>query len=249
MNHISQYLATSNATQRGRVIRSAKFPKKVEVAAYSQVRDAIKKSLFKADFGRDDLDFLADRMDAKARTETGWHESEALRSAQAVRAFQQTFDPKAFKRYTISAAPKSLSVEISGVKLNVTMDAAITQVHKGVTYSGGLILKYAFGADRSTVDKELSNAAGLLFWALDGGQMEPLPRLSLAIDLAEHNIVKASASHTRFRLDVTSSCSEIAARWDEIDPPTIMMGLIGFNLRSFSDQIRRLFVPLLICHP
>jgi len=177
VNHISQYLAISNATQRGRVIRSTKFPKTVEVAAYSQVRDALKKSLFKEDFGRSDLDFLADRMDAKARAETGWHQSEALRSAQAVRAFQETFDPKVFKKYTLSAAPKNLSVKISGVKLNVSMDASITQDSKGVTHSGGLILKYAFGADRSSVAKELTNAVGLLFWALEGGQMEPLPRL------------------------------------------------------------------------
>ena len=219
VNHISLYLATSNATQRGRVIRSAKFPKKVEIAAYSQVRDALKKSLFKADFGHSDLDLLADRMDAKARRESGWHKSEALRSAQAVRAFQETFKQSSFKKYAISPAPKNLSVRISGVKLNVSMDAALTQDHKGTTFAGGLILKYAFGADRSSVSKELANAAGLLLWALEGGQMEPLPRLCLAVDLAEHNAVKASASHTRFRQDVTDSCAEIAALWDGIEPP------------------------------
>gem|GEM_PF-3697593 len=189
------------------------------MAAYSQVRDALKKLLFKEDFGRSDLDFLADRMDAKARAETGWHQSEALRSAQAVRAFQETFDPKVFKKYTLSAAPKNLSVKISGVKLNVSMDASITQDSKGVTHSGGLILKYAFGADRSSVAKELTNAAGLLFWALEGGQMEPLPRLCLAVDFADQNIVKARTSYTRFRQDVTDSCSEIAARWGDIEPP------------------------------
>jgi len=108
-------------------------------------------------------------MDAKARTETGWHKSEALRSAQAVRAFQDTFDPKVFKKYLISSAPKNLSVKINGVKLNVSMDASITQDHKGTTHSGGLILKYAFGTDRSSVAKELTNAAGLLLWALEGG--------------------------------------------------------------------------------
>ncbi len=85
--------------------------------------------------------------------------------------------------------------------------------------SGGLILKYAFGADRSSVAKELVNASGLLLWALEGGQMEPLPRLCLAVDFAEQNIVKASGSHARFRQDVTDSCSEIAARWDDIEPP------------------------------
>lgn len=219
MNHISQYLASSNAPQRGRVIRSAKFPKKVEVAAYSQVRDALKKAIFKPDFGKDDLDFLAERMDAKARTEIGWHQSEALRSAQAVRAFQETFDPKVFKKFIFAHAPATTVVKISGVKLNVSMDAMLTHEVKGATYSGGLILKYAFGADRSSVDKELGNAAGLLLWALEGGQMEPLPRLCMAIDLAAHDIVKASPSHTRFRQDVTDSCSEIAARWDSIEPP------------------------------
>ncbi len=201
------------------MIRSAKFPKKVEVAAYSQIRDALKKSLFKDDFGRADLDFLADKMDAKARRETGWHQSEALRSAQAVRAFQETFDPRAFRKYTLSPAPKNLFVKISGVKLNVSMDASITQESKGVMNSGGLILKYAFGADRSSVAKELVNASGLLLWALEGGQVEPLPRLCLAVDFADQNIVKASPSHARFRQDVTDSCSEIAARWDEIEPP------------------------------
>lgn len=201
------------------MIRSAKFPKKVEVAAYSQVRDALKKSLLKTDFGHDDLEFLADRMDAKARTEAGWHKSEALRSAQAVRAFQDTFKQKSFKKYALAPAPKNLSVKISGVKLNVSMDAAITQERKGTTFAGGLILKYAFGVDRSSVDKELANAAGLLLWALEGGQMEPLPRLCMAVDLAEHRAVKASASHTRFRQDIFDSCTEIAALWDGVEPP------------------------------
>lgn len=99
------------------------------------------------------------------------------------------------------------------------MDASVTQDRKGATYSGGLILKYAFGADRSSVNKELTNAAGLLLWALEGGQMEPLSRLCLTVDLAGHNIVKASPSYARFRQDVTDSCSEIAARWNDIEPP------------------------------
>ena len=201
------------------MIRSAKFPKKIEVAAYSQVRDAPKKALVKPGFGRADLDFLADRLEAKALTETGWHQSEALRSAQAVRAFQDTFDPAAFKKVTISHAPKTLSIKISGVRLNVSMDASVTQETKGASYSGGIVLKYAFGADRSSVDKELTNIAGLLLWALEGGQMEPMPRLCMAVDLADHNIIKASSSQTRFRQDVKNSCSEAASGWDAIEPP------------------------------
>ena len=133
--------------------------------------------------------------------------------------FRKHSTRKCLKSIRYHPPPPNLSVKISGVKLNVSMDASITQESKGVMNSGGLILKYAFGADRSSVAKELVNASGLLLWALEGGQMEPLPRLCLAVDFAEQNIVKASGSHARFRQDVTDSCSEIAARWDDIEPP------------------------------
>jgi len=111
---------------------------------------------------RDRPKFLADRMDAKARTETGWHKNEALRSVQAVWAFQDTFKQKSLKKYALAPAPKNLSVKISGLKLNVSIDAVITQEHKGITFAGGLILKYVFGVDRSSVGKELANAVCLL---------------------------------------------------------------------------------------
>jgi hypothetical protein len=47
--------------------------------------------------------------------------------------------------------------------------------------------------------ERLRPSTGLLLWAVEGGQLEPLPRLCMAADMAEGNIVKASTSHTRFR--------------------------------------------------
>jgi hypothetical protein len=49
VNHISEYLATENASQRTKIIRDAKFPKKIEVAAYGQVRKSIQAAQVEAE--------------------------------------------------------------------------------------------------------------------------------------------------------------------------------------------------------
>ena len=219
MNHISDYLATSYATQRTKLICAAKFPKKVEVAAYAQIRRPLRAALSKENFDRDSLDFLADRLEGKALTETGYNRDEAKRCAKAVRAFQETFEPKKFSRYDISPSQKTISRPISGVKVNVTLDALVTQSKDDITSSGGIVLLYAFSADRSSIKDRLSAASGLILWTLEGGQMPPLPRLCMAIDLADTNVVKASASNERFRQRVEASCREVASLWDDVEPP------------------------------
>lgn len=220
MNHIAEYFATTNATQRTKTIRAAKFPKKVEVASYTQIRKPLRDALSQSDFGRDDLDFLADRLDDKARRESGYNRDEALRCVRAVRAFQGTFNPKSFSRITISPSSKMLFKKVEGVKLNVSLDAQVSATKDDVTNSGGIVLLYAFSAGRGSLRDRLTTTSGLILWALEGGQIEPLPRLCMAADLAEHDVVKASASHARFRERVTESCKEIAARWDDVEPPT-----------------------------
>lgn len=219
MNHLAEYLATTNATQRTKVITSAKFPKKVEVATYGQVRTALRNALTKPFFGKDELEFLADRLEIKAARETGWNRDEAMRCLKAVQAFRSTLQPRSFAQCDLSAAPKGLSLSVGGVKINVSLDATVTATKGDVTNVGGIVLLYAFSADRGDLRDRLQTTSGLMLWALEGGQMEPLPRLCMAIDLAENTTVKASGSHSRFRDRVSESCKEIAARWDGIEPP------------------------------
>lgn len=219
VNHIAEYLATTNAAQRTKVICGAKFPKKIEVASYAQVRSQLRSALSKEGFGRDDLEFLTEKLDAKSRRESGYNKDEALRCMRAVRAFQGTFSPRAFSRYKITAASSTMMTHIEGVKLKVTLDALVTETKGDVTNSGGIVLLYAFSADRGSLKERLSTVSGLTLWALEGGQIEPLPRLCMAVDLAEKDIVKASTSHARFRDRVSESCKEIASRWDFIEPP------------------------------
>lgn len=220
MNHISDYLAATYAPQRTKLICAAKFPKKVEVAAYTQIRNQLRSALTRQEFDREGLDFLAAKLEGKATTETGYNRDEALRCAKAVRAFQDTFNPKSFARLTISFATKAIVKTVEGVRLNVTLDAAVHETKAEATSSGGIVLLYAFSADRGDVKGRLAAAANLILWALEDGQMPPLPRLCMAVDLAEKSIVKASDSFQRFRERVTESCSEIASRWDSIEPPS-----------------------------
>lgn len=49
--------------------------------------------------------------------------------------------------------------------------------------------------------------------------MEPLPRLCMAADIAGKDILKASPSHSRFRESIVNSCREIAAGWNNVEPP------------------------------
>lgn len=200
------------------MICAAKFPKKVEVAAYTQIRKSLKDALSKEKFGRAELDFLADRLEMKAQRETGYARDEALRCVKAIHAFQATFNPRSFSKVEIHPSSKTMTTAVEGVKLNVTLDAMVTATNDDVSNSGGISLLYAF-SDRSGIKERLASAAGLILWTLEGGQMEPLPRLCMAADLAGKTVAKASPSFARFRERVAESCKEVAARWGDIAPP------------------------------
>ena len=115
------------------------------------------------------------RLDHKATTEIGYNRDEALRCAKAVRAFQETFKPKSLSRCKISPSPRMISKSISGVRVNVSIDATVTETKGDTTCSGGVVLLYAFSADRGSLKERLSAVAGLILWTLEGGQMQPLP--------------------------------------------------------------------------
>lgn len=189
------------------------------MAAYTQIRKPLKDALSSPGFGRDSLDLLQIKLEEKARRETGYQRDEAMRCAIAVRAFQETFTPRSLSRYRLDAGVKGLSKGICGVKLNISLDATVTAQEEDSTFAGGLVLRYAFAANRGDIKDQLATTAGLILWALEDGQLEPLPRLCMAVDLAERSIVKASSSHGRLRSRVTDTCAEIASLWSGVEPP------------------------------
>lgn len=216
---MAQYLSCQNATQRTRIIQQAKYPAKRQVSAYQEVRKPLTDALFKSGFGHDDLDFLADRLADKVRRESGQAQNNARLAGLALEAFRATFNSKRLRSVTLSPASGKLLLEVSGVKLNVSLDAMVTAKAGEIQNSGGLVLIYAFGADRSDIRDRQATISSLILWALEGGQVEPLPRLCMAVDLHDQDIVKATPSHSRFRDRVSYSCAEVAARWENVEPP------------------------------
>ena len=178
------------------------------------------------------MELLADKMAGKARRETGYQRDEALRCEKAVRAFMATMRPRMFAKMKISSSPSTLSLKKWGVRLKVTMDASITLDDGDTTNSGGIVMLYAFSADRGELKEHLAAITGLLLWALEGGQMEPLPRLCMAADIAEGKIVKASASHTRFRQYVTNFVMRSRRGGIPLSRLTIMTGQIRAKIQT-----------------
>lgn len=231
-NHVAEYLTTLTATQREAVIRKAKFPRKVSVIAYSQALPAIGKFLSS---NTGDTSYFADileRLAAKERREQGYNRDEAKRCQAAIEGFIETFGQSNLKRCQFSQGPKDLSISISGVRVNVRLDAPIfEEAPDGQGYTGGCVLILASTDDaRKNIEDRKKHVAALIQWALENSssQFEPLSRLCMSLDPFGGDVVRAPKSFDRLRKSIASSCHEVASRWDDIEPPA---GYDGPNWR------------------
>lgn len=222
MNQLADYLATSNAEQRERVIRSAKFPKKIPVVAYSSSKRII------CDFlagNTGDLSYFDDhihRFETRRRREPdGWMRDEMQRNIDAIEAFKRAFSKRRARRYRFVAGPTDLTMTLEGVRLNTRLDVSLIETDdEDVTYSGGCVLFIAnTDAARRNIEARRKSVAALVNWSLEGGNIEPLPRLCMSFDVFGEVIVKAPTAIDRFRGYVASACSEAAARWPRVGPP------------------------------
>ena len=223
-NHVAEYLTTQNATQREAVIRKAKFPRKVSVIAYSQALPSIGK--FLASNSRDPsyFDDVLARLAARERREQGYNRDEAQRCQAAINAFIETFKQSSAKKCRFTHGPQDVAFSISGVRINVRLDAPIfEEAPDGQGFSGGCVLIMASTDEaRKNIEDRKKHVAALIHWALEQSplQFEPLPRLCMSFDPFGGDVVRAPKSIDRLRRSITSSCHEVAARWDSIEPPS-----------------------------
>lgn len=221
MNHLTRYLSTTKATQREDVIRSAKFPRKIPVAAYGQAKRDIQQFFAK---GNGDTGFFDDslsRLNAKAVREPD-RRDEALRCIKALEAFKALYLDRRWSKLTFSPNAVDVPLKVGGVIINIRLDAQIYEEKKdGEKVTGGLVVFLAQTADaRKEIELRRRQVAATVLWGLEGaGQMEVLPRLCMSFDVFGNEIVRASDAKDRFRRDVLSSCQEAALRWDGIAPP------------------------------
>ncbi|GJL93490.1 hypothetical protein [Hyphococcus sp.] len=222
VNHLAEYLETRTAPQRTAVIRKAKFPKKNTVIAYQQITHDINRFFPSGEKAADYFAPTIDRMQKKARRETGHAQDEALRCARAIKEFSKTFNRRRLSGYRYDARPAKLSMPIKGVTINIRLNASIFQDVDGETYSGGLVL-FMSGSDenRKNIESRRKTVAQCIHWALEmsGGNVEPLPRLCMSFDVFGNTVTRATDSFSRMRENVTESCREAARAWDDVEPP------------------------------
>lgn len=221
---MAEYISTENALQRANVIRSAKFPRKVQVVPYALSRRTISAFLAENTGDLSSLDNDIRRLETRLRREPdGWMQGEIRRNIAAIKAFKKTFTKTRAKRFTFIAGPTDLAMRIAGVLVNARLDMTLTETGKdGTTYSGGCATLIAnTEQSRKKIDERRKTVAALIHWGLErsNSNIEVLPRLCLSFDVFGSVVTPAPKAFERLRSHVISSCEEAAARWDDIDPP------------------------------
>ena len=215
-------MATSNADQRERVIRAAKFPKKIPVAAYAPAKRVMCDFLAGNTGDLSYFDSHIQRFETRRRREPeGWMRDEMRRCIEAIAAFKRTFSRRRLRRHVFAPGPTDLAMKLEGVRVHARLDVTLSETAKdGVTYSGGCVLFLAnTDAARRNIEARRNSVAALVHWSLEGGNIEPLPRLCMSFDVFGETVIKAPQATDRLRRYVESSCAEAAARWDRVAPP------------------------------
>lgn len=222
---MADYLVAVTAGQREGVIRAAKFPRKPAVIPYSQGKRIIRDFLGSNSRELSYFDDHLTRLETRHRREPeGWMRDEIRRNIEAIKAFKRAYSKSRAKKYTFTSGPIDLSLHLEGVRINTRLDAGlIEEATDGSAYGGGCVLFTAnTDATRKHIEERRKTVAALVMWSLEeaGGNIEPLPRLCLSLDVFGESIVKAPTSVERLRANTRQSCVEVAGAWDRVSSPS-----------------------------
>lgn len=222
-NQLAEYLCTTDPGQREGVIRRAKFPRKPNVIAYSQIIPSLRGYLTSNIHDVQHFNPLLTRLRDRARREEGYGRDEALRCIAAVEAFLETVPKLKLGKAKFLAGPQDVTAIIEGVSINARLDPPIIEeFDDGRVYSGGCMPFLANSPEaRKNIDERRMIVSAIVYWMLDltKTNMEPAPRLCISIDIFGRNITRAPDAKERLRKRMTAGCRETAASWDRIEPP------------------------------
>lgn len=219
VNHLTRYLSTANAGQRDKIIQEAKYPRKLPITIYSQARRAI-QGFFGSDGDLAYFDTPLRKLERKANTEPEKRD-EALRCIRAIRAFMDTHAARRWTNISFSPNAVDLPLKVSGVMINVHLECQVYEKRGEETMTGGIVMFYAQTPEsRKNIELRRRQVAATIYWALEGGQLEPAHRLCLSFDVFGQELVRAPEAKDRFRAEVENSCREVKLKWDTIEPPS-----------------------------
>lgn len=102
-----------------------------------------------------------------------------------------------------STGPRDVGFTVSGVRVNVRLDAPIfEEASDGQGFSGGCVLIMASTDEaRKNIDDRKKHVAALINWALEetSSRFEPLPRLCMSLDPYGGDVVRAPKAIDRLR--------------------------------------------------
>lgn len=171
--------------------------------------------------GFDGLDALAERLKAKALREEGYNHDEAIRCVKAIAAFKSAYASSKWGKATFLAGPQDVTMKVEGVTVNVRLDPPAIERTPDSAFGGGCVMFLASTPDaRKNIEERRRYVAAVAHWALEGGNLEPLPRLCMSFDVFGEELVRAPTAFSTLRRKMGDSCREVYAKWDVIEPPS-----------------------------
>jgi hypothetical protein len=223
-NHLADYLCTTDATQRERIVRDAKFPKKAQVVPYQRIIPLFRNFLHNGNGDLSYFDRQRERLAAQAKREDGHTKSELLRCIKAIDAFVAAYANGKLDGLQFGPTHNDVIFKLCGVNINCRLSPPISYTSKnGSLHSGGCVLFLAGSAQsRKNIEERTKFVAATVHWALESvkANVEPLPRLCLSFDVFGENVIRAPTAFSRLRNRMEASCREVANGWDQITPPS-----------------------------
>jgi hypothetical protein len=221
VNHLTDYMATTNASQREKVIQDAKFPRKKPITAYQLPRREIQRFFTSGKGDVSFFDLARSKLEHTIQVDEE-RRAEARQDLKALDAFIALYKAKRWNKLEMGLSGVDVPVVISKVPVNVRLNATLFETSKeGVRSSGGIVLFMAQTANaRKNIEERRRQVCQLILWALEtNANVEPLPRLCMSMDVFGGEIVKAQEVSERFRDYARSACREAARSWDAVQPP------------------------------
>lgn len=217
---MAEYLSEIRPTQRTKIIRDARFPRREQPHAYSRIRGHMGRLLTDGKGQLPSLNLAIDRFEAEAESLVGQERAELRRCAKALRLFTSLYTTSRLGRFTFGGG-KALVQSLHGLSLKTSLVATISEASAaGETYLGGCAVITASDDGTGTFDMRLRRTAGLILWGLETeSQQKPLPRLCMAIDVLGSRIMRAPPTYERFREDVNDAAQTIVREWPKVSPP------------------------------
>lgn len=222
-NQLAEYVLAS-PTRRQAILRNAKYAPTFLVIRYSAAREAICRYL--TDDARPIGPLLTAEntlMQLAASGGSSFQQNDAALSAEAIKAFRSMSIQNQIPHVTFAANTQPLpKLTISGVDVSIRLDLVARDNGKGLV--GGAILQTSKAVASKSWRDDHSKVVASLVWMLSSEHLKALGtvdrKVCMSIDVFGGEFICAPNNYKRKLNDVTASCSEIAALWPTITPPS-----------------------------